>query len=284
VLKQRLLTVAILLPFFVWGVLSLSVSHFSLLIAAFMILGSWEWTTLMGVKKTVFRVLFSLAIAGLMGLVWMGQKMGYNLGQPILTASAIWWIVAVYFVVNYPRHTATWGATSISFLIGILVLVPTWVALVSLKSHSEFGGLLVMTVFLLIWAADTGAYFAGRKFGKNKLAPSVSPGKSWEGVAGGLLLVALVVAVLVGQLDLSENILMPAWVFFAIALFTVAVSILGDLAESMFKRRVGVKDSGKLLPGHGGVLDRIDSVTAATPIFVLCLGYSVDFPFLQQGI
>ena len=283
-LKQRLLTVAILLPFFIWGVLSLSVPHFSLLMAAFMVMGSWEWGTLMGIQKTVLRVAYSFVIASLMGLVWVGQQIGYNLGQPILIASAIWWVVAVYLVISYPRHMSTWGAPSASFFIGVLVLVPTWVALVSLKSHSEYGGLLVMTVFLLIWAADTGAYFAGRKFGKTKLAPRVSPGKSWEGVAGGLLLVALVVTVLVAQFNLSDNISMPAWIFFGIALLTVAVSVLGDLAESMFKRRVGVKDSGKLLPGHGGMLDRIDSVTAATPVFVLCMAYTLDFPFLQHGV
>jgi phosphatidate cytidylyltransferase len=283
VLKQRLLTAAILLPLFIWAVLSLSLSQFALLIAVFVLIGSWEWTTLMGIKRFPVRIIFSTMVAIVLGLVWFGQQSVYNLGSYILLASAVWWLFALYFVISYPRRTALWSASWLGFLIGGLILIPTWVALVSLKSHVLHGGILVISLFVLIWAADSGAYFAGRKFGKTKLAPSVSPGKSWEGVAGGLLLVVLVVIILLSQTSMQTTVSMPMWLFVGIALLTVMVSILGDLAESMFKRRVGVKDSGKLLPGHGGVLDRIDSVTAAAPAFVLCMNYSVDFPFLQQG-
>jgi phosphatidate cytidylyltransferase len=148
----------------------------------------------------------------------------------------------------------------------LIVLIPTWLAVVALHESGEQGPLLVMYLLSLIWVADSGAYFSGRAWGKRKLAPSVSPGKSWEGVGGGALL-SLAYAVGAAQvLGLPGN----QWpLFVVLSLVTVLFSVLGDLTESMFKRHAGIKDSGTLLPGHGGVLDRIDSVTAAAPVFVV---------------
>ncbi|EJS86028.1 hypothetical protein AAUPMB_19730, partial [Pasteurella multocida subsp. multocida str. Anand1_buffalo] len=122
-------------------------------------------------------------------------------------------------------------------------------------------------VFILVWSADSGAYFAGRQFGKNKLAPKVSPGKSWEGVIGGLVTAGILASIFIHftQESLLSGISIPA--FIALSVATVAVSILGDLTESMFKRQSGIKDSSQLIPGHGGILDRIDSLTAAVPFF-----------------
>ncbi|MFV2057040.1 MAG: CDP-archaeol synthase [Thiohalomonadales bacterium] len=282
-LKQRLLTAAILLPLFIWAVFALSLSQFAGLIAFFIVIGSWEWTTLMGVNHLALRIVFSVVIVLMMVLLWSAQHYGYYLATPLLILSAVWWLIAFYLVLSYPKKTELWANRGVSFIIGTIILVPTWVALVALKSHESQGGLWVISLFLVIWAADTGAYFSGRKFGKTKLAASVSPGKSWEGAIGGLLLVLVVTSILITMTPAVTQERGGAMIFIIIALLTALVSILGDLTESMFKRRVSVKDSGKLLPGHGGVLDRIDSVTAAAPIFVLSLTFLLDFPFLQQA-
>jgi phosphatidate cytidylyltransferase len=125
---------------------------------------------------------------------------------------------------------------------------------------------LIFTL-LIVWAADAGAYFAGKKFGRVKLAPAISPGKTWEGVVGGLLLVAALAAVIAVWQGVSIGVLLP------FCLAVAAISIVGDLTVSMFKRTAGVKDSGSLFPGHGGVLDRVDSVAAAAPLFALGLGW-----------
>ena len=150
---------------------------------------------------------------------------------------------------------------------GLLVLIPTGLSLAHLLTgHGTSGPTYVMFLLLLVWAADVGAYFAGRAFGRHALAPLVSPKKTWEGAAGGVVLAALVAA---GGVEWFHR---PAGPFIALAMVTVVASIVGDLTESLFKRNAGLKESGKLLPGHGGVLDRIDSVTAAAPVFALGLG------------
>lgn len=152
-------------------------------------------------------------------------------------------------------------------MIGLLILLPAWQGLVFIKQQ-PLGNWLIMAVMVLVWGADIGAYFSGKAFGKRKLAPQVSPGKSWEGVYGGLLL-SLVIAAVVG--------LVAGWSIGQIILgllgaaVVVFISVVGDLTESMFKRQAGIKDSSNLLPGHGGVLDRIDSLTAAIPVFAVLL-------------
>jgi len=152
-------------------------------------------------------------------------------------------------------------------LIGLLVLLPAWQGLVLLK-HWPLGNWLILSVMVLVWAADIGAYFSGRAFGKRKLAPQVSPGKSWEGVYGGLA-VSLVITLVVGiSRDWGVGQILLGLLGAALV---VMASVIGDLTESMFKRRSGIKDSSNLLPGHGGVLDRIDSLTAAIPLFAVLL-------------
>ena len=152
-------------------------------------------------------------------------------------------------------------------LIGLLILLPAWQGLVLLKQW-PLGNYLIVAVMVLVWGADIGAYFSGRAFGKRKLAPQVSPGKSWEGVLGGLL-TCLLIALAVGlsrHWGVVELVLALAG-----TLLLVMVSVVGDLTESMFKREAGIKDSSNLLPGHGGILDRIDSLTAAIPLFAVLL-------------
>jgi phosphatidate cytidylyltransferase len=145
---------------------------------------------------------------------------------------------------------------------GLVVLVPAWLALSQLHAHNP---LFMLFLLLLVVAADVGAYFAGRRFGRHKLAPRVSPGKTWEGVGGGV--VGATIVAIIGALWLH----MPFLLFIALCVVVVFASIVGDLTESLFKRHAGLKDSGNLLPGHGGVLDRVDSITAAAPVFLVGL-------------
>lgn len=265
-LKQRLLTAAILVPLVIWGILRLPTEYLALVLALFIVQGAWEWTGLMRMTSTMKRGLYVLVVAaGLAGSWFMLRGDASNwMAVPVL--SLFWWLLAIALVVQFPNATARWSSSSAHFLIGLIVLIPTWLAVVALHESSEQGPLLVMYLLSLIWVADSGAYFSGRAWGKRKLAPAVSPGKSWEGVVGGAVL-SLAYAVGAAQvLELPGN----QWpLFVVLSLVTVLFSVLGDLTESMFKRHAGIKDSGTLLPGHGGVLDRIDSVTAAAPVFVV---------------
>jgi phosphatidate cytidylyltransferase len=152
-------------------------------------------------------------------------------------------------------------------VVGFLVLVPTWAAMVYIRELTQ-GPWLIVYMFLLVWGADTGAYFAGKRFGKRKLMPRVSPAKSWAGVGGAAVTVLLVTMTTQQHLHFSQNLSFGIYILALVLLF---VSVVGDLTESMFKRQCGIKDSGSILPGHGGIMDRIDSLTAAAPVFALCL-------------
>ncbi len=183
----------------------------------------------------------------------------------VLGAALAWWVVASGLVWYYQLHGGLGpGPKWLRGLVGWLILVPPWVSLVSLHGRTGNGAYLVLTLLVLIWSADIAAFFAGRRWGRRRLASHVSPGKSWEGVIGGLLAVAAVAVVSGVLLELADAQLL---LFLVLCLATALISILGDLTESAFKRQVGLKDSGRLLPGHGGVLDRIDSLTAAAPLF-----------------
>jgi len=179
------------------------------------------------------------------------------------SAAVLFWLLSVYWVRHYPAKT-TWATVPVLSGVGILLLAASTSAIFGLWQQSPWW---LMYLFGLVWGADSGAYFAGRKFGKHKLAPNVSPAKTLEGLAGGVLLTG-VYALLVGTLALDLSVL-GLLGFLLLSVFTVAASVQGDLLESMLKRRAGVKDSGTLLPGHGGVLDRIDSLLAAAPVFAL---------------
>lgn len=267
-LKQRLLTALVLLPLVIWGILELPNEYFAILLALIVVQGGWEWSRLMQLKSTLSRLLFCLLVIA--GLLVSAQVFDVThsdwLTLPVL--SLFWWLLALFLVVAYPRSVARWSPRWTQGVIGMLVLIPTWVAVVGLHGVSDNGPYLVLYLLSLIWVADSGAYFGGRSWGKHKLAPNVSPGKTWEGVASACFATAIYALLATQVFSLSGNLQIR---FVVLSLVTVAFSILGDLAESMFKRHAGVKDSGTLLPGHGGVLDRIDSITAAAPIFVIGL-------------
>ncbi len=272
-LKQRLMTAAVLVPLVVWGILRLPTPYLSLVLALFIVQGAWEWTGFMQLKVVWQRLLYVAVVILGLACIWFFQQDSFLAGAdtdwlalPIL--SLFWWLLATVWVLSYPRTVQRWSSRAVLVLIGLLVLLPTWLAVVGLHASGEQGPLLVMYLLSLIWVADSGAYFGGRAWGKRKLAPAVSPGKTWEGVGSAMAISTLYAIVAAQVLELPGN-LWP--VFVVLSLVTVIFSVLGDLTESMFKRHAGVKDSGTLLPGHGGVLDRIDSVTAAAPVFVVGL-------------
>jgi len=260
-LKQRLITAVILIPIIVWGVLSLSSQMLAWVISIFVVLGAWEWAGLCGWHSFWARSFYAIVIGLILFIThwfWHPPSMMY-----ILLGACLWWGLALYWVLRYQQgHNLIPKSKPIKALLGFLILLPTWIALVIL--HQRYGGSWLLFLLVLIWAADSGAYFAGKRWGQTKLADKISPGKTLEGVVGALL-TGFVVSV--GYASL-ESISLPLIIFILLCLFTVMMSILGDLLESLFKRQTGVKDSSQLLPGHGGILDRIDSLTSAAPIFM----------------
>lgn len=267
-LKTRIITALILAPIAVGGIFFLPPLGFALFTGAIITLGAWEWANLSGIENAAGRVVYALVAAAILyGLLNVPFVV-------VLWLALAWWFCCFLLVRSYPAGSDKWGSIPARAVMGLFVLVPAWVGLNHLRTGGfEFGDstnnlLLILYVFCVVWVADIGAYFAGRAFGKAKLAPRVSPGKSWAGVWGGLLAVA-VFALLVSSLAAAgtgETLLL-----IVASLITGLVSVLGDLLESMLKRFRGIKDSSQLLPGHGGIMDRIDSLTAAIPVFALLI-------------
>lgn len=256
----RWLTALVLAPLFVFAVLYLPAPWFALMIGLPVAAGAWEWAGLSGYPAPGWRAASTL-VAGLL-MAWIYAPRG-DLVIPLLAGASLAWLVVAAALYRQRRRAPLRWPPFGRLLSGAWVLIPAWLALVVLQERAP---LAVLMLLLLVWAADSGAYFAGRRFGRRHLAPAISPGKTLEGLAGGIaaaLLVALAGAWYQG-LDAA------AWP--GLALFAVGValvSVFGDLFESNWKRLASIKDSGGLLPGHGGVLDRIDSISAAAPLFTL---------------
>ncbi len=267
-LKQRILTAAVML-FVFGGVLFLATTHvFSAFLGAVLVVAAWEWANLCHLENKSQRVAYAGFTAALGFTCWWAldqQLLAFLTVKSVLVIAAGWWAIALLWVQSYPASKVLWRSKWVRAVMGFLVLLPAWLGMTYLHSLLS-GSFLVLAVVLVVATADTGAYFSGKAFGRRKLAPSVSPGKSWEGVFGGCIAVALLGTLfcLVGQRD-------DTLIVLCILLPTALVSVLGDLLESMLKRHRGIKDSSQLLPGHGGVLDRIDGLVAAVPIFTLAV-------------
>lgn len=286
-LKQRILTSLVLAPLALLLVFYTPLTLFSYIAGAIVLLGAWEWSAFMGLCDKVKRVAFVVFIGVFLALLnwhwpieslWVdGQLVGD--ANYIFTLSFSWWIVATYLVWRYPAMAKAWNDGLVMRAIaGILTLVPLWLALNTLRSanyveSTHFGSMLILVVLGIVWSADIGAYFTGKNFGKHKLMPKVSPNKTIEGLAGGVA--AAVIFVL--AFSYFTDVDMGVWPIYAVmTIFIALFSAIGDLLESMFKREAGLKDSGSCLPGHGGILDRLDSLTAAAPIFVLCYAWTLS--------
>ncbi|MCM2679129.1 phosphatidate cytidylyltransferase [Echinimonas agarilytica] len=277
-LKLRIITALVLLPLALSGLFLLPDLGFEIAIAGIVLICAWEWGTLMGGIKRRLRTLYGVISVAIVGVVMASSLAGQHwIEQDLhpwfdfsLWLALCWWVVAGVLVACYPKAAGIWQSWPMKALIGWLTLIPWGLSMVALRSipseQSNAGPLMLLMALMLVWAADTGGYIFGRKFGKTKLMPKVSPGKTVEGMLGGVFLATLIV---VGGLwyfpAARENLV----VYLLFCYLTVIAGVLGDLVESMLKRDAGVKDSGKILPGHGGILDRVDSLTAAVPIFAL---------------
>jgi len=226
---------------------------FGLLILA----GAWEWSGFLGRSGLVARLSYVVMIGAILVSI---QLYFAAYAQQVLLIGLAWWFVALIWTFFFPTRIPA----AIRWLCGILVLVPLYVALLLLFTADPT---ILLFAMLIVWVADSGAYFAGKTMGRVKLAPRISPGKTWEGAIGGLIAVVLLTLARSLWVDTDLSVFIP----FCLAVATL--SIVGDLTVSMFKRTAGVKDSGRLFPGHGGVLDRIDSVAAAAPLFAFGLSW-----------
>jgi len=258
-LKQRVITAIILLPLVLGAIFYLPNMYFAWVMLVPLLVGAFEWANMMGIDTPLKRMPFVAGVTLMIGgAYWFGLDW-------IIPLACLWWLLAAYLVITFPDTERLWAGKLRLGMMGCFVLVPTWMALVLLQRQPD-GSWLLLYVMSLVWGADTGAYFAGRRWGTTKLAPRVSPGKSMAGLWGGLLTSGSIACVVGITTTISE--VVGLTVFLLISVLTVFASVLGDLLESMVKRHRGIKDSGNILPGHGGILDRIDSVTSAVPVYV----------------
>jgi len=268
VLKYRLLSALVLVPLVVLAVLRLDVGNFALLAALMVLLGSWEWSALIPLRAPLVRAGYLLLTLGLLALTWHFAR-HEALVNSALWLAMLWWLFALFWITRPEMGSGESRAHSLlKAALGVGLFISTWLALVVLHSRPDQGPHWVLYLLVLVWVADSGAFFAGRQWGHTRLAPAVSPGKTWEGVMGALVACSLYAFGYAWYLGLQGS--MQAS-FVLVCLVTVLFSVAGDLLESLMKRQRGVKDSGTLIPGHGGILDRIDSLLAAAPVFLFGL-------------
>lgn len=264
-LKTRLLTAAVITPLVILAIWFLPLKWFSLLATIIVAWCAWEWSTLIGLRQRLARFVYVALIVLMLGITFYVPEVY------IFWAALIVWVWAWLGVFSYAKGYSALGfdILPIKALMGFVALIPFWLALNVLKDTSLGPVLLIFALFIVI-AVDVGAYFVGRYLGRVRLIPRVSPNKTWEGLIGGLVL-AIIVAFIYGY---ARHLYWANMVELGVlALITGIFAVIGDLYESMQKRQAGVKDSGNILPGHGGILDRLDSVIAALPIFALGLLY-----------
>lgn len=268
-LRTRLLTVATIFPLFLLALFYLPNSYWSALILLLMVTAAHEWARLFDISHAV-AIAFAVSTLLIAGALCLGGSDALIPSafaiQAVCVVATLFWVFVVPYMLKSRMHVS--GRVSV-LLLGWVVLIPLWAALVELR---RFGPLYVFFAMGVIWLADTAAYFSGRAFGKHKLAPDISPGKTVEGAFGALAVAALYAAILVvwghrfGTMSLAG---LPMMMIGFVVI--VVLSIVGDLFESWIKRQCGKKDSGSLFPGHGGILDRIDSLTSTMPVVVLAL-------------
>lgn len=269
--RTRLLAALVMAPLAIAAILLLPTEWMVALAAVLFLAGLWEWFDLAEIDDTLARTVLLVAHLGLMvAIVWASHS---SIGPTLVlfqlasVIGVIWWLLALIWLGRY-RFASDHDTHARVFKLaaGALSVIPAWCALAWIHASTPNGHRWLLVALAIVWAADTGAYFAGRKFGKHKLAPRISPNKTVEGLLGGVvagIAIGLAVALFAGAAPAQ----LPAVALVALA--AVLFSIVGDLFESLLKRHAGVKDSGDLIPGHGGILDRVDGVLAALPVFAL---------------
>ncbi|MBL8260610.1 MAG: phosphatidate cytidylyltransferase [Candidatus Competibacteraceae bacterium] len=263
-LKERILTALVLAILAMGALFGLPVGGFGAALLLVVLPAAWEWARLAGFAAVRARLLYACSVLMLILALWPLLERKSVVGG-LMALSVAGWAGALFWLKRFADDPDRPHRPEAVAAAGWVVLVTPWVALMALRG--EYGPDHVLFLLLLVWVADIGAYFAGRRWGRRKLAPAISPGKTWEGAAGGGF--ATLLLALAGGSALGVGGGWPG--FLAVCMITVAFSVVGDLFESMMKRQCGLKDSGSLLPGHGGVLDRVDSLSAAAPVFLLGL-------------
>lgn len=273
-LKLRVITALVLGPFILWSVLAFSHQAIAVELAIILVLAAWEWARMAGLTNQFARIFYALILGLLMTLTSLLLHVYPDQLKVTLYIVSCWWLFCLLWLVLTERKglqvqpAFPWPVVVLNLMIGIIVLLGAFVSITGMHQSDTYGAHYIVALLLLIWVADSAAYFSGKSFGKHKLAPHISPGKTWEGVAGAILATILTSYLLSQLLGMqTANVIS----FVALSVCTIIISIAGDLFESMFKRKAGIKDSSQMLPGHGGILDRIDSLVAAAPLFYLGL-------------
>lgn len=258
---------------FLGAVLFLPPSILALVFGVLVCLGGWEWARLADWQSVFARVLFSVILAAILLAFYVYTNLGGTPVQaevqPVLGLACLWWSIALLWVKSYPASAVLWRGRVMRSMMGLLILSTAWLAAVYLLTFSQ-GRLLLIAMVVVVTATDIGAYFTGTRFGRHKLVVRVSPAKTWEGFWGGMACAVLLALMLWWAIPAQMAHVSLAAVI-AVVLTTALASVVGDLTVSMVKRESGVKDSGGLLPGHGGLLDRLDSLCGAAPVFALGL-------------
>ena len=278
-LKQRIITAVFLLLALIAATTQLSSFYFAILAALLVLVASWEWAGFIGLSQRISKIPYLLTLTAmifglflLLGLSPGAEEIDYLRVAVILGLGLLFWLLSLVMLIGYPQNRQQWNDESKIACMGMFSLIPTWAGLVSLK-YLLPSGYLVLALVVLVAAVDIGAYFVGVHFGSRKLAPNLSPKKSWEGVWGGMAACLLVGAGLSWSMHvyLFSLSVLQFVLLLAFTLLLTFLTVIGDLVESMLKRNQDIKDSGVLLPGHGGLLDRIDGLMAATPAFALLM-------------
>ncbi len=273
--KQRFATASVLALLFIASLAYFSTTTFASFIMLVVLIAGWEWCDLSGIKSIVTKLLciFGLLVSLMIASNYVGIYSQFNqlLSYQICFSVMLLWAIIFLWLQGYPSSAILWSSKPVMLCLGVFLLVATWVALASIISLENGRYLLLLAVTIIV-LADVGGYIAGKLFGRHKLAPTISPGKTWEGLLGGMVLQAFLVGILL-QLFPDIDALDLCMLVFPVAI----CSVIGDLFESMLKRFRGVKDSSNLLPGHGGFLDRLDGVMAALPMFYVILSKANPF-------
>src|SRR3989338_1296438 len=262
-LKKRIITAVIAIPIALILILYVPSTYFAALAGLLILGGAWEWSNFVGLEKNTARIIYvacvliGLLLAAFLPIAWV-----------LMIAWLVWCCIAVA-IYRYQNNTATTGLQCVHAraLSGFIILIATWVSIVTLQTQMQWQSPYSLIYLLcIVWAADVGAYFSGKYYGQSPLATRVSPKKTWAGFWGGLIAAMLIAAI--GGIFLTHHFLSYIALMF-LSLITILFSVIGDLGVSLFKRIRDVKDSGNFFPGHGGILDRIDSIAAASVVFVL---------------